>query len=88
MSDLHDYTLATDLASSSTGGEIVFATDDFFAPAESLISPEEPVWKEEAFTEFGTSETWQLIPQESGWTDGKLAEKELLDTIGASSNLV
>ena len=41
-----------DVASSAVGGKILFATDDFFAVAENMISPAEPRWNED-FTEFG-----------------------------------
>lgn len=41
------------LASSSAGGQILFATDDFFATAECLLKDSEPVFDPLAFTEFG-----------------------------------
>ncbi|KAJ3128375.1 hypothetical protein HK098_004622 [Nowakowskiella sp. JEL0407] len=41
-----------DLANSSYGGKVLFATDDFFSVAENMISPSDPVWNEE-YTEFG-----------------------------------
>lgn len=31
----------------------MFATDDFFAPAENLLKDAEPIWKEGCYTEFG-----------------------------------
>ncbi|XP_008549302.1 allantoicase [Microplitis demolitor] len=43
----------SELASKSNGGKIVFATDDWFAVAENLLKDDEPVWKEDAYTEFG-----------------------------------
>ncbi|KAH0566723.1 probable allantoicase [Cotesia glomerata] len=43
----------TELISESNGGKIIFATDDWFAVAENLLKDEEPVWQEEAYTEFG-----------------------------------
>ncbi|KAI8801746.1 allantoicase-like protein [Cladochytrium replicatum] len=42
-----------DLASSSNGSTILFATDDFFAVAENLISPKDPIWLADKYTEFG-----------------------------------
>ncbi|XP_053603789.1 allantoicase-like [Plodia interpunctella] len=42
-----------EFASASSGGQVVFATDDFFAPCESMISDEEPVFIAEKFTEYG-----------------------------------
>lgn len=41
------------LASSSLGSEIIFATDEWFAAAENMISDAEAVWKEDLFTPFG-----------------------------------
>ena len=43
----------TDVASSAIGGRILFATDDWFASAESLISPEPPVFDAGRFTDWG-----------------------------------
>ncbi|GAB5570080.1 probable allantoicase isoform X1 [Prionailurus iriomotensis] len=37
-----DFTRLVDMASESVGGEILFATDDFFAPAENLIKEQKP----------------------------------------------
>ncbi|XP_013184664.2 allantoicase [Amyelois transitella] len=42
-----------ELASSSSGGQVLFATDDFFAPCENMISDEEPIFIPEKFTEYG-----------------------------------
>ncbi|KAF6320812.1 allantoicase [Rhinolophus ferrumequinum] len=42
-----------DMASESVGGQILFATDDFFAPAENLIKSDSPRFKEHEYTEFG-----------------------------------
>eukprot|EP00747_Dinoflagellata_sp_TGD_P184362 gnl/TRDRNA2_/TRDRNA2_39910_c0_seq1.p1 gnl/TRDRNA2_/TRDRNA2_39910_c0~~gnl/TRDRNA2_/TRDRNA2_39910_c0_seq1.p1 ORF type:complete len:402 (+),score=70.06 gnl/TRDRNA2_/TRDRNA2_39910_c0_seq1:58-1206(+) len=47
------YSLLPDLASESLGSHIDFATDEWFAAAQCLIQPDEPVWKEGEFTEFG-----------------------------------
>ncbi|XP_012512401.1 PREDICTED: probable allantoicase [Propithecus coquereli] len=48
-----DFTQLMDLASESVGGKILFATDDFFAPAENLIKSDGPSFKEHEYTEFG-----------------------------------
>ncbi|KAJ3266916.1 hypothetical protein HK104_006008, partial [Borealophlyctis nickersoniae] len=48
-----DFTSLTELASSAVGGRILFATDDFFAPAEALLSDADPLWDERKFTDFG-----------------------------------
>uniref|UniRef100_A0A0G4GZJ8 Allantoicase domain-containing protein n=1 Tax=Chromera velia CCMP2878 TaxID=1169474 RepID=A0A0G4GZJ8_9ALVE len=48
-----DFTTLTDLSSETFGGEAVFATDEWFACAHNLLSPEDPVWKEGEFTSYG-----------------------------------
>ncbi|XP_008059862.1 probable allantoicase [Carlito syrichta] len=48
-----DFTQLIDMASESVGGKILFATDDFFAPAENLIKSDNPIFKEHEYTEFG-----------------------------------
>ncbi|XP_072026928.1 allantoicase-like [Amphiura filiformis] len=53
MGELPHFVELNDLASERVGGKILFATDDWFAVAENLLKPENPVWKEEDFTEFG-----------------------------------
>lgn len=35
------------------GGKVVFATDDFFAKCENMLSDSEPVFKADEYTEFG-----------------------------------
>lgn len=42
-----------DLVSEQNGGRILFATDDWFAPAENLIKDEKPVFKEGEVTDYG-----------------------------------
>ncbi|KAK4875265.1 hypothetical protein RN001_011687 [Aquatica leii] len=41
------------LSSELNGSKIVFATDDWFAPAENLLKEEEPIFQPDVFTEFG-----------------------------------
>ena len=43
----------TDLASSSFGGRVLFATDEWFAVAANLLNPADAVFDPDAFTEFG-----------------------------------
>ncbi|CAK1546240.1 unnamed protein product [Leptosia nina] len=43
----------TEFASNSTGGEVIFATDDFFATCENMISDKDPIFLPEEYTEFG-----------------------------------
>ncbi|XP_027696209.1 probable allantoicase isoform X2 [Vombatus ursinus] len=43
----------TDLASEHVGGKVLFATDDFFAPAENLLKKHRPSYKPKEYTEFG-----------------------------------
>ncbi|KAI4785119.1 hypothetical protein KUCAC02_037958 [Chaenocephalus aceratus] len=42
-----------DLACEAVGGEVIFATDEWFAPAANLLKREQPVFVASAFTEFG-----------------------------------
>ncbi|XP_015417281.1 PREDICTED: probable allantoicase [Myotis davidii] len=48
-----DFVQLIDMASESVGGKILFATDDFFAPAENLIKSDSPRFEEHKHTEFG-----------------------------------
>lgn len=48
-----DWGTLTDLASEAIGGTVVFATDEWFAPAKMFLSPNPPVFKEGLFTEYG-----------------------------------
>ncbi|XP_055284087.1 probable inactive allantoicase [Moschus berezovskii] len=55
-----DFTQLIDLASEFVGGKILFATDDFFAPAENLLKRDNPSFKEHEYTEFGKwMDGWQ-----------------------------
>ncbi|XP_060566892.1 allantoicase-like [Ruditapes philippinarum] len=47
------FTDYNDLASDQVGGKVLFATDDWFAPAENLIKDESPVFKEGEITDYG-----------------------------------
>lgn len=42
-----------DLASERLGGAVLIASDEFFAPKENLLKPDEAVWKEGAYTDRG-----------------------------------
>jgi allantoicase len=42
-----------DLACLDVGSEIIFATDEWFAPANMLLQSHDPVWKEDEFTSQG-----------------------------------
>ncbi|XP_045188787.2 allantoicase-like [Mercenaria mercenaria] len=53
LQKLPDFTDSNDLASEQVGGKVVFATDDWFAPAENLIKEEAAVFKEGEITEYG-----------------------------------
>ncbi|XP_053444527.1 probable inactive allantoicase isoform X2 [Nycticebus coucang] len=55
-----DFTQLIDMASEAVGGKVLFATDDFFAPAENLIKSDNPSFKEHEYTEFGKwMDGWQ-----------------------------
>ncbi len=43
----------TELSLDATGAFVLFATDDYFAPKESLLRPHAPEWREGAYTERG-----------------------------------
>ncbi|GMF37554.1 unnamed protein product [Phytophthora lilii] len=43
----------TDLASAAYGSRVLFATDEWFAPASRLLLPEPPVFLADKFTSFG-----------------------------------
>ena len=47
-----DWSQLNNLSCVTLGSRILFATDDWFAQAEKLLSSEEPVWRE-GFTEQG-----------------------------------
>jgi allantoicase len=48
-----DFTTLTDLASTQIGGLVLFATDEWFAPAQMLLDSSPPVFKEGLFTDYG-----------------------------------
>ncbi|MGH8914709.1 MAG: allantoicase [Acidimicrobiia bacterium] len=43
----------TDLITTAVGGRVVAFNDEFFAEAENLIRPADPIWKEDAYTDRG-----------------------------------
>ncbi|KAH9631827.1 hypothetical protein HF086_011075 [Spodoptera exigua] len=43
----------SEFASLGSGGEVVFATDDFFATCENMIADSEPIFIEDKYTEYG-----------------------------------
>jgi allantoicase len=47
------YTKLPDLASASVGGQVLFATDEWFAAADNIVNPESPVFDPAAFNDFG-----------------------------------
>ncbi|GIS77420.1 MAG: hypothetical protein CM1200mP13_07790 [Candidatus Pelagibacterales bacterium] len=59
-----------DLAQSRLGSQIVYKTDEFFAPAKRIINPWPLCLKRGC-----------LINMVSGWMDGKQEEKEQKDMI-------
>ncbi|TMS12403.1 Allantoicase [Larimichthys crocea] len=48
-----DFLQFNDLACESVGGKVVFASDEWFAPAANLLKREPPQFIASAFTEFG-----------------------------------
>lgn len=51
---LPDFLHLDDLACETRGGKVLFATDDFFAPAENLLKKQRPVSHADLFTDYGT----------------------------------
>lgn len=41
------------LASARLGSEVIFVTDDWFAPANRMLNPDEPVWQEGVYDDNG-----------------------------------
>lgn len=41
------------LANATLGAKILFTSDDFFASAERMLNPEEPIWKEDVYDDHG-----------------------------------
>ncbi|KAF5274029.1 hypothetical protein FQA39_LY01144 [Lamprigera yunnana] len=52
-SSLPNFTELNDLSSEANGGKVLFATDDFFAPAENLLKEEAPIFKPNVYTDHG-----------------------------------
>ncbi|XP_034383109.1 allantoicase isoform X2 [Cyclopterus lumpus] len=48
-----DFLQSNDLACEAVGGKVIFATDEWFAPANNLLKREKPNFSASAFTEFG-----------------------------------
>lgn len=48
-----DWTTLTDLAVNTFGGEVLYATDDFFAEKENLIKNELPIFLPDKFIRQG-----------------------------------
>ncbi|XP_014905873.1 allantoicase [Poecilia latipinna] len=48
-----DFLQFNDLACETEGGKVIFATDEWFAPAKNLLKREPPQFIPSAFTEFG-----------------------------------
>ncbi|KAM6991956.1 allantoicase [Tautogolabrus adspersus] len=48
-----DFLQFNDLACEAVGGKVIFATDEWFAPASNLLKREQPQFIASAFTEFG-----------------------------------
>jgi len=51
--DRPPFTRLVDLASARFGGEVLLANDEFFAPKERLLLPDEPVFREGEYTDRG-----------------------------------
>ncbi|CAN9507999.1 unnamed protein product [Ophioblennius macclurei] len=49
----YDFLSFNDLACETVGGQVIFATDEWFAPAKNLLKSEPPQFVASAFTSFG-----------------------------------
>ncbi len=47
------FTDLMDVAAARLGGTVLLANDEFFAPKESLLKPEKPIWREGEYTDRG-----------------------------------
>jgi allantoicase len=47
------FTELVDVAAARLGGRVLLANDEFFAPKESLLKPDQPVWREGEYTDRG-----------------------------------
>ncbi|XP_032513181.2 allantoicase-like [Danaus plexippus] len=95
MEEIPAFAALSEFASSSAGGQVLFATDDFFAPCENMILDTEPVFIADKYTEYGKwMDGWETqrkrIPGHD-WCIIKLATKcvirgLLIDTAFFSGN--
>ncbi|XP_061563421.1 allantoicase [Cololabis saira] len=53
VADEPDFLQFNDLTCETVGGKVIFATDEWFAPAKNLLKKEPPEFIVSAFTEFG-----------------------------------
>jgi allantoicase len=47
------FTELVDVAAARLGGKVLLANDEFFAPKENLLKPDQPVWREGEYTDRG-----------------------------------
>lgn len=47
---MSNFLALVDLASETLGGAALAASDEFFAPKESLLRPDEPQWRADTYT--------------------------------------
>lgn len=74
----------TDLANAAFGGRVLFATDEWFAPAHHLLLPEPPVFIADKFTTFGKwMDGWETRRKRIPGHDWCILELGLRGTINA-----
>ncbi|TMW56694.1 hypothetical protein Poli38472_006704 [Pythium oligandrum] len=84
MSSSEDLERLTDLASRAFGARVLFATDEWFAPAHHLLLPEEPVFIADKFTSFGKwMDGWETRRKRIPGHDWCIIELGLRGTIEA-----
>ncbi|KAG5462900.1 MAG: Allantoicase repeat-domain-containing protein, partial [Olpidium bornovanus] len=72
----------TELAADAVGGKVLFATDDFFAVAENMISRAEPACDPARFTDFGKwMDGWETRRKRIAGHDWCILELGLSGTI-------
>ncbi|XP_053698063.1 allantoicase-like [Sabethes cyaneus] len=72
----------SELASESSGGRILFATDDWFAPAEWMLKDSEPVFIADKYTPFGKwMDGWETRRKRSAGHDWCIVRLAALSTV-------
>ncbi len=61
-----EFSHLVDLASEKLGGAVLFANDEFFAPKENLLKPNDAIWKDGKYTDRGKwMDGWETMRRRS-----------------------